>query len=57
MKAYSATLEHVKSLIPAECAAVRESVVLVNQAHTILERILGDDVALVYAQIDEEQPT
>lgn len=53
----TAQLDHMKNLLPAECAAVHESFVLVNQAHTILERILGDDVALVYAQIDEEQPT
>jgi hypothetical protein len=50
----TAQLDHVKGLLPESCAAVRESVVLVNRAHNTLERILGDDAALVYAPCDEE---
>ena len=51
----AAQLDHVKNFLPAQCAARHEAATLAVQAHATLERILGDDVALVYAPSDEEE--
>ena len=53
----TAQLDHVKNLLQAERVAVAESAALVKRAHTTLERILGDDVALVYSPDDMEKTT
>lgn len=51
----TAQLDHVKNLLQAEWVAVVESAALVERAHTTLERILGEDVALVYSPDDMEK--
>lgn len=51
----TAQLDHVKNLLQAQWVAVAESAALVKRAHTTLERILGDDVALVYSPDDMEK--
>lgn len=51
----AAQLDHVKNFLPAKCAARNESAALAVQAHAILERVLGDDVAQVYTPESEEE--
>ncbi len=52
----AAQLDHVKSLLPAECEAVRECAVLQACGHDAVTRLLGADEHLVYAPDDGSQP-
>lgn len=48
----AAQLDHVKSLLPAECLAVRECAVLQARGHAAVMRLLGDEEPLVYGPDD-----
>lgn len=52
----AAQLDHVKSLLPAECEAVRECAVLQARGHDAVMRLLGEDGHLVYAPDDGNHP-
>lgn len=49
-----AHLDHVKNLLPADSMAYGESYALIDHGHHLIERMLGDDAALIYGPSDEE---
>lgn len=53
----AAQIDHVRSLLPAECLAVRECAVLQARGHDAVTRLLGSDEHLVYAPDDGSSQT
>lgn len=47
-----AHLDHVKNLLPTDSMAYGESYALIDHGHDLIERMLGDDTALIYGPAD-----
>lgn len=47
--------DDLKNHVPPECPIASEAVVAVNRAHTLLQRVLGADVATVYGPHEPEE--